>query len=467
MVTAAQQDAVVDARDTVLGPPLDVVGIGPRGGSVAAGSPAAAVAYVQRLTLRHGPLALGAADVQYLAVPTGEDAPDVRVAEQPRGGGGGQDTSVACGRHLGAVLLEELDRDDEAQMRAHPTGCRHVTAERGTDHVDQRIRGPLLRGALLRDRGTGCIGRAEGVECGRKRLAVLVGQERVEVPHAVAAAREARPAPAMGTLLVAFQRPAVRFLFLAPDVAAELVRTLVRSGVEEQFLGRAVITQGPSTGRLADRLSLLRSDLARCQCGAGPGELTEVASDGVLPLGFASGDTELVAQVARGRGVPTVLVRLGRLDASHEPDPEAGDHRLQSAEAGQPVLDRRGVGPLRHRCRERSEHAPDVLEAAGDVGPAGRRDVRNDLGRGVRPEVRSSIRPSVRQGVRHGVRPHARRGVRRDIGHEARRLLGPVSLPLRPAGRGWRRRCRFDRPAGRSRPDRRDVGGAVGVIGGG
>ena len=102
MVAATEQGEVVEVGGSAAGPVVQVVGVGPRGGPVAAGEDAAAVAVCQGAALGGGDDAAAPAEVEDLGAAAHEDAADGGVAAEPQRGLGGD-------RGLGALFRAQPD----------------------------------------------------------------------------------------------------------------------------------------------------------------------------------------------------------------------------------------------------------------------------------------------------------------------------------------------------------------------
>jgi len=122
VVPSAEQDPVVDARRTIVGPPHDVVAVRPRDRPVATGGSAAAVPDVEGCPLRDRPRSPGPTEVQHLAVTSSEQSPEVGITEQPRDGSRGQLPTVARAGHLAGLRVEQFNGYDEVEVRTNATG---------------------------------------------------------------------------------------------------------------------------------------------------------------------------------------------------------------------------------------------------------------------------------------------------------------------------------------------------------
>ena len=128
MVAAAEQGEVVEVGGSAAGPVVEVVGVAPWVGAVAAGEDAARVAVDEGAALRGGDDTGAAAEVEDLRHTVHEHAPDVGVAAEPEGGfggdgGAGSELAADLGEVGGEFALQGRDVDDDVDAdRGAPGG---------------------------------------------------------------------------------------------------------------------------------------------------------------------------------------------------------------------------------------------------------------------------------------------------------------------------------------------------------
>ena len=128
VVTAAEQDSVVEVGAAAVVPGVEVVGLAPGAGDVAALGAAGAVPHQKGLSLGGGEEAAGPAEVDWKALPAEDDRKDPR--------GAGKAPSIASGD---PVSWEVVTRDEPRadQVRGGEVGAQRV--ERDGDDNRGRI----------------------------------------------------------------------------------------------------------------------------------------------------------------------------------------------------------------------------------------------------------------------------------------------------------------------------------------
>lgn len=150
VMLAAQEDEVIYAGRTAVGPEDDVVGVGPLQPTITAGEPAPAISQAKRFALGRGDGALGTSHVEGFGVGADDDPADLGVAGQPAYGVTAQESAVGELARPAGAGLDGLEVGQYGEVRRLATVRGQVAAvELAATQLYEGVRAALFGCALV------------------------------------------------------------------------------------------------------------------------------------------------------------------------------------------------------------------------------------------------------------------------------------------------------------------------------